>query len=421
VNNAGIARTGSVSIPYASTAHDVAVATVAPSGQVTAELNQGTQVATVTFTSNDGALITNLIVTSGLSALPADWSGPGTFSCGSVSTGNRCQLALQFSPKSSADNGTIALGYSYVDDAGSAQTGSVNIPYTAVPYYLYPASEAGRIQRCAASFTDGSLSGCIVVASAFARPYGLAFAGSIAFIPDSSAGTVSACPVNADGTFGTCAVATAPGANPFTSPQAVAVSGTELYVTDSNGATPVTACTIGAGGALGNCFTTAWSVPSPLNVPDGIAIAAASNGNTYAYIVDYNGGHLSTCTVNGAGGALTNCTQSAIGPTPTGVGVFNGNLYVGTGANTGGNLRCPIAADGSVTASSCVATAAAVGFAQVVGFAFDGGYAYLSGYGGRTSGVYVCPVTAATGNLDTCTLSGDPLLQNQNQFGIAAH
>jgi hypothetical protein len=420
-SNAGVAKTGTVSIPYSSSSHNTVVATVAPSGQVTAELNQGTQVATITFTSDDGNPITNFAVTSGLGTLPADWTGPGSFTCSTVAGGTSCALALQFQPTSASDNGTIALNYSYLDNAGTPQTGSVDVPYTAVPAYFYLAAYSGSVLRCAASFTDGSLSGCINAASGFMQPYGLIVNGNTLYVSDDAAGTVSMCPINIDDTLGSCVVATAPGSNPFSEPLAFAINGSELYTTDANGATPVIACTIDPDSTLSGCVTTAWSVPAPLNVADGITIATASNGTKNAYIVDYSGGNLSTCTVNVPDVSLVNCTQSPIGSTPTGIGAYNANLYVGTGDNTDSNLRCPIAADGSVTVGNCVPTATVVELAQVVGFAFNNGYAYLSGYGGVLAGVYVCPITTATGNLDTCTLSADPLLHYQNQFGIAAH
>jgi len=420
LSNAGVAKTGTVSLPYGSSAHNQVVATVSPSGQVTAELNQGTQLATITFTSDDGNPVTALTITSGLQTLPADWTGPASFTCASAATGSGCALQLQFQPTSAASNGTVTLNYSYLDNAGTAQTGSVAVPYTAVPAYVYVVGQSGSIARCAASFTDGSLSGCVVVASGFTAPYGIALSGNFAYVSDSSAGTVSVCPINNDATLGTCTVATAAGSNPFTSPLAMAVNGGVLYVLDSNGATPVNACTIDPDGTLSNCYTTAWSAPALYNIADGISIATDANGDTLAYIVDYGGGNLTTCAV-AVDGELLNCTQSPIGLTPAGVAAFNGNLYVGTGNNVNPNLQCPIAPDGSVNVANCVTTALSVNLARAVGIAFNDGYAYLSGYGGTVGGVYVCPVTPGTGNLDTCTLSDDPLLQYVNQFGLAVH
>ncbi len=44
--------------------------------------------------------------------------------------GAGCQLALTYAP-SGADSGTLALSYTYDNNAGVAKTGSVSIPYRA--------------------------------------------------------------------------------------------------------------------------------------------------------------------------------------------------------------------------------------------------------------------------------------------------
>jgi hypothetical protein len=425
-SNAGTAKTGSASLQYSTTTHNRLLATVSPTGQVTAEVNLGTQIATITFTSDDGNPVSNVVITSGLTTLPADWTGPASFTCATAATGNGCALPLQFQPTAASDNGTIALNYSYVDNAGTAQTGSVNVPYAAVPIYFYVNGQTNNVLRCAASFTDNSLSGCVSVASGFGVPFGIIFNGNTAYVSDQSGGTVSMCPVNIDGTFGACTPATAPGPNPYTTPNALAIFNGILYAVDSNGATPVIGCVIDGDGTLSGCGATGYSAPTPMNVPQGIATATASGtGISYAYIVDNQGGNLTICTISLIDGELLNCTQSPIGSTPTGVAVYNGNLYVGTGDGGGSGVkRCPIAADGSVDVTACVFTAQTATLSQAVGFAFYNGVAYLSGFGGASGavgGVNVCPVTVATGNLDNCALSADPAISGQNLLGMATH
>lgn len=81
----------------------------------------------VTFTSDDGASISNLSITSGLT-LPAGWTGPATFTCATVSTGNGCLLSLNYAP-TAAGSGTITLAYSYTNNAGTAKTGSLDVAY----------------------------------------------------------------------------------------------------------------------------------------------------------------------------------------------------------------------------------------------------------------------------------------------------
>jgi hypothetical protein len=315
-----------------------------------------------------------------------------------------------------------------MDNAGAAQTGTVDVPYASIPTYFYANKQTDTVLRCAASFTDGSLSGCANVATGFKTPYGIAFNGNHAYIADSGdtvngiPGNVYVCPVNADGTFGTC-VAAAP-ALTFTSPNAVAASGGFLYVADSDGAKNIQVCTINGDGSLSNCIVTA-NKSVKVDVPDGIAVL-----NNTAYIVDYKGagvdanniylGNLTTCVVN-SGGTLDPCTQQVIGNTPAGLAVYNGNLYVGTGDQVNDIKLCKILSDGSVP--SCVGTGASAAFSQAVGFGFVNGFAYVSGYGGAsgtTGGIAYCPLNP-DGSFDSCARATDKAVKNTNFFGMAAH
>ena len=107
------------------------IATASPTGQINAAVKSGGQAVAVTFVTDDGKAATDLNITSGLSALPAGWtSAAPAFSCASVSTGNGCQLRLTYAP-AALGSGTLTLGYSYTDDAGTAQTGTFNLAYAA--------------------------------------------------------------------------------------------------------------------------------------------------------------------------------------------------------------------------------------------------------------------------------------------------
>ncbi|HTV79587.1 MAG TPA: hypothetical protein VMF03_15130 [Steroidobacteraceae bacterium] len=131
LNNAGESRSGSVSVPYQATTDDTVVATPAPASLNVA--TGSTTTVTVTFATDDGNPATALTVTSGLSSLPAGWSSPsGSFACSSVSAGSSCQLSLSYQP-TGADSGSLALGFTYVNDSGVAKSGTVSIPYTAGP------------------------------------------------------------------------------------------------------------------------------------------------------------------------------------------------------------------------------------------------------------------------------------------------
>ena len=97
VNAGGTSMSGTVAIPYSATSSDDVVATAAPTGQIIAAANSGSQAVTVTFDTNDGQAATGLALTNPLNSLPAGWSSTATsFTCASVSTGNGCQLALRW-------------------------------------------------------------------------------------------------------------------------------------------------------------------------------------------------------------------------------------------------------------------------------------------------------------------------------------
>jgi hypothetical protein len=130
-DHSGLARTGAINLPYSTTANGNVVATVSPTGQINAIQKAGTQAVTITFTTDDGQSASNLFLLSSLATLPADWSSSTSdFTCGTVSTGNGCQLVLTYAP-TALKSGTVQLDYGYVSAAGAFTTGSLNIPYAA--------------------------------------------------------------------------------------------------------------------------------------------------------------------------------------------------------------------------------------------------------------------------------------------------
>jgi hypothetical protein len=403
--NSGSAKTGSVSIPYTVTTNNNLVVTQSPSGSISAVVNSGSVPVTLTFTTDDGNPATAISITSGLGALPSGWSGPASFSCASASTGNGCQLSLTYAPTVNG-SGTVALGYSYVDDAGTAKTGTANIAYASIAGFLYLTDTVSSVVRCAVSGADGSLSSCASAAGGLSAPTGIAFSGNFAYVaPGIAATDVDVCPVNADGSLGTCT-----SAQTFGAPDALAVSGGYLYVADADSPN-VQSCTINADGSLSACQA---NYIGTVNTVDGIAVT-----DTDAYIVDINGGNLTTCTISSLDGSFNVCTQATLnGTTPAGgntphasprsATVYGGNLYAGTKA---GILILPIAPDGTVTVNypcsltigtSCTDDTAAVQ-TPVTGLAFDNGYAYVSGYGGG-GGEGICQLEPS-GLIDDCVTS----------------
>jgi len=130
-DDSAMARTGALNIPYSTTTNGTVVATATPMGQVNAVAKTGSQAVAITFTTGDGKAARNLQILSDLSALPAGWSSSSSrFACGGVSTGNGCQLTLDYAPATIA-SGTLSLNYSYLDAGGTYNVGSFNIAYAA--------------------------------------------------------------------------------------------------------------------------------------------------------------------------------------------------------------------------------------------------------------------------------------------------
>jgi len=150
-DNSGMARSGALNIPYATSAANTVVATAAPPGEINAVEKTGAQPVAVTFTTDDGKAASALYVTSNLAALPAGWSSASrSFSCADVSTGNGCQLHLTYRP-AALTSGTLILNYAYTDGGGVPRTGSLNLNYAATTNdnAVATASPTGQINAVA--------------------------------------------------------------------------------------------------------------------------------------------------------------------------------------------------------------------------------------------------------------------------------
>jgi hypothetical protein len=426
--HSGTTKTGSLSILFVATTHNILGAAQDPSGTIGAVVNSASVPVTLTFTTNDSNPATAVTITSDMSTLPLGWSslvtGTGTVICASASTGTGCQLALTYAPTVNG-SGSLALGYSYLDDSGTPQSGTASIAYASIPGFLYLTDLVGDVVSCAVSGVDGSLSSCATAASGFSAagaPTGIAFSGNWVYVtPGAAATDVDVCPVYPNGTLGTCTLATTFVSN---APNALAVSGGYLYVTNADNP-DVYSCTINADGSLSGCNTN-YVNTVPVTLLAGIAVTA-----TNAYMVDYGGEQLTTCTVSAADGSLSACTQQTLdgtdalntpgSTTPRSAYVYGGNLYVGTNAGT---LILPIAGDGTVTVTypcsttigtSCTIEENTPAQSAVYGFAFNNGYAYASGFSGG-GGIGICTIEAS-GIVDKCNSS----FTGTNYGGLAVH
>ena len=385
-DDAGEAKTGSANISYSATADDNVVYTQSPSGQVNATVNGGGTAVTVTFTTDDGQPATGLTISGGLSPLPADWSGPGSFSCSTVSTGTGCRLSLTYAP-TTMDNGTLSLAYQYNSDSGSAKSGTANISYAATAPHLYIANLFSVLYECTLG-SGGSLSACAATPASggSGSPAGIAFNGATVYVTDFYAGNVDLCAVNSDGSFSSCAVAL----SGITSPWALAINGNDLYISSDSTLGHTTYCQIGTDGSLSNCASTA----SGTNLVNGIAI-----GGGYAYLSALNppqtGYDVDVCSVNGDG-SLTGCTSTGSGFTdPQFITLSGGHAYIGNQQSSTVAV-CSIGSGGTLI--SCANSPVGI---EPNGVAIFGNDAYVTD---DDDNIYKCTVGSG-GGLGSCAAS----------------
>lgn len=412
-DNAGSAKTGSVSIPYTATVHDNVVATANPSGTVT--VNTGSsQPVTVTFTTDDGNVASDLAVTSGLPSLPAGWSAADNFTCAKVSTGISCQLPLTYAPTAGA-SGTLVLGYAYNDNSGASKTGSVSIAYVGQSIHVYVIdASAGSILECSIG-TSGALMSCPTAASGLSYPYGLSFYGSTdAYL--SQGAEVDLCSVNIDGTLANCASVQG-GYNGVAG--FVTVNDSFVYVANVNSFGGPQYCAIQSNGTLASCSSSNGAASN--NQATGVAFYGQ-----YAYVStvgDQNQPGVRVCAV-GNDGSLSNCADSGSGLQAANNVVADaaGNVYAIGNAIT----HCTVGPGGALTScQSLQAMTAPQGDYLYYGggFALYGAYAYVAYdiYDVNTStdtpGIAVCSV-ANDGTFSSCADSGQTFTSTA---GIAIH
>jgi hypothetical protein len=384
-NNAGMQKTGSVQVPYVVTAQDNVIATVSPTGQITAEISGSGQPISVTFTTDDGGTASGFNLTTALNTLPAGWtSTASSLSCSSVSTGTSCQLPLTYAPTATG-SGTLTLGYGYDDNAGVAKTGTLNIAYTATSPHLYVANLFSNLTVCSFG-VSGALTGCAPTASGgSASPAGIAFYGDVAYVSDFYNGEVDVCTANSDGSISGCSAVSG-----FAYPWALAVSGNYLYVTTANTFDHTMVCQIGAGGSISfsNCQNTGVNYANGIALYGGYAYVSAIVNSNFAFQV---------CTVNNDG-TLSNCTNTGSGwSNPQFITISGGYVYVGNQNNTTVNV-CSIGSAGALI--NCANSS--IGGYEPNGVALYGNYAYV---GENGDNIYLCSLSGGGASLTSCAVS----------------
>ena len=126
------------------------VATPSVAGTVSVAVG-AQQTVSITFTSSDARAISGFGISGTLGNLPPGWSGPGSFTCASVSSGSGCVLNLTYAPIA-AGSGSLTVDYVFVDNGTMPSTGgSLSIAYAATTHnnVVAAASPTGQINAVA--------------------------------------------------------------------------------------------------------------------------------------------------------------------------------------------------------------------------------------------------------------------------------
>lgn len=399
-SGSGATKTGTVSIAYSATTHDTAAITYSPTGQIAVVKGGTAQPVTITFNSSDANSLTNLSVTSGLSTLPSGWTGPATFTCATVaSTGSACQLSLSFAP-TTVVSGTLAIGYGYTDNAGTAQTGTASVQY--------------------ATTSNNNVVNVVAPTSPIAVSTYTPTTVTVTFNTD-DANPATALSVTATGTSSLATLPTGwtgPTAGTFTC-ATVANTGTGCQLSLTYSPTTVSSGTVTLGyaytsdssAAKTGTITIAYSsVVGHIYVADG-----DDNPTVGTTITDESTDSIWRCAISASTGAVSGCTKTytLTGLDPRGV-VLNGNYaYIasgGAGVSVGGVYVCPVNADGSFGTNSANPSAAACAESSAPGtlvnsphgVAVNGGFLYIVNGGSAADPVTVCTISTADGSLSSC-------------------
>lgn len=284
-------------------------------------------------------------------------------------------------------------------DNGQALLGTSAVPFA----YVCNSNSVSTVSKCPVN-SDGTLGTCTDSGNsgtAFNNPFGIAFnpPGTFAYVSNFGSTTVSKCPINSDGTFGVCADSGAGAV--FNQPAGIAFnsSGNFAYVINTNNT--VSTCPVDSSGAFGTCTNS--GVVATLSAPIGIAINQSS---TFAYIGNQTNSTVSKCPLS-ADGTFGVCTDSGAGA------VFNGTRYpilnhagtiaYVTSADSNTVFKCPVNNDG--TFGTCADSGVGAVFSSPRGIVINpsGTIAYVTNRSANTASK--CTINP-DGTFGTCTASG---------------
>jgi len=433
VDAAGADKTGTVNIPFTSTSNNNVIGTVSPSGQIVA-VTGGSQAVAVTFTTDDHNAATDLSVTTDLTALPTGWSASGSsFTCSNLSTGNGCQLNLNFAP-TAAGSGTLALSYTYLDNSGAAKTGTLDIAYSAAAHdnVVGTAAPSGQIN---AVVSAGSQPVTVTFTTDNSTATALSLTTALNSLPagwTSTASNFSCSTVVSSGNGCQLALTYSPGSvtsgtltlqYAYVNNAGVASTG-NVNIPYAATADDNVVGTVSPSGTLNAVTSTTQSVTVTFTTDDGntgtdLSIANSGTGGIGSlpagWSVSGGASSFACASINTGTGCQLALTYAPTAPA-TGTVTLNFSYLSNSGATKTGTVSIPYAATvvhvyvaqygpglsvctGGTTLSGCASTG---GLNHATGIAFYGSYAYVSQFG---SSVSVCAV-AGDGTLSSCTSTG---------------
>lgn len=238
-------------------------------------------------------------------------------------------------------------------------------------------------------------------------------APSFAYITNGGNDTVSICPLNVDGSIGSCSITT--GNNTFSFGGVGGGSGitinaehTIAYVTNYHNST-VSICALNNNGSFGTCTVSKGN--GTFSLPAGSI--AINSRNRLAYIANFGSNVVSICPIN-PDGTFGNCTTSngnGTFLTATQVTLNSAATFALVGTNSNVISLCPINNDGSF--GQCATSDGNGTFSLTQGVAFNASesYVYIGNYGNNT--VSACQINN-NGTLGTCSVNVSPTFNFSN-------
>jgi len=372
------------------------------------------QAVSITFTSRDGRAIAGFGVSGSLLTLPTGWSGPGGFTCASVSIGKGCVLNLTYAPVAFG-SGTLTVDYVFVDNAfvdGAAAPktgGSLTIAYRATTNDQI----VGTPSKNALDVVTGSKTAIKVTfdtddghpARGLSVPSGLGalpggWASTFSTFTCSKVGAGTGCQLDLTYAPTVIASGTLSLNYRYSDDSGTAKTGSvsipyaarsppHLYVGQLRSPS-LYYCVLNVDGTLAGCTATGGT---GFGAPTGIVF----NGNNFAYVADWNNHAVYLCNV-GLDGSLSGCSSTGSHfSSPWQLAINGTTLYATNADPTGGVTTCSINGDGSL--SGCNEGSGS----GTSGIAAGSSYVYI---GVGVSTVDVCAI-GVSGSLVGCTPTGN--------------